>query len=58
MHSKRILLAWSLSLAIALALTLVTSQATQAQTLQVLHAFTGDQDGGQPFAGLIFDQRG
>jgi uncharacterized repeat protein (TIGR03803 family) len=48
--------AFALVLALLCA-ALVTTPAL-AQTLQVLHAFTGDQDGGQPFAGLTFDQRG
>lgn len=34
------------------------TQPAQTQTFRVLHAFTGNHDGGQPFAGLIFDQHG
>jgi len=48
----------ALPFALLFALVLASAQPVAAQTLNVLHAFTGDQDGGQPFAGLTFDQRG
>ncbi len=56
-QTTRMRSALTLSL-LTMALTLATVQTSQAQTLRVLHAFTGDQDGGQPFTGLTFDQRG
>jgi uncharacterized repeat protein (TIGR03803 family) len=37
---------------------LVTTQATQAQTFTVLHAFTSGQDGANPYAGLTIDKAG
>jgi uncharacterized repeat protein (TIGR03803 family) len=45
-------------LATVLALTVVASQAAQAQTYNVLHNFTDGQDGGSPFAGLTMDRGG
>jgi len=43
---------------LTIVMTMIAVQRLQGQTLKVLHAFTGDQDGGQPFAGLVFDQHG
>ena len=44
--------------ALALTIVLSTVVATQAQTLTVLHAFTGGQDGASPLAGLTMDKAG
>jgi len=46
------------ALAIALVLTVVASQAAQAQTYKVLYNFTGGQGGGYPLAGLTIDRAG
>src|SRR5271157_1477359 len=46
------------ALAIALALTVVASQAAQAQTYKVLYNFTGGQDGAYPNAGVTIDKAG
>jgi len=43
---------------IALALMFATTRVAPAQTLQVLHAFTGGGDGARPSASLTFDARG
>jgi uncharacterized repeat protein (TIGR03803 family) len=43
--------------AIALAVVIIAPEA-RAQTLSILHTFTGGQDGGQPQAGLTMDQAG
>ena len=48
----------ALSVAIALALTLVVAQSAEAQTYTVLHGFTGGQDGANPWAGLSMDRAG
>lgn len=48
----------STSLAIALALFLPIAQSLHAQTLTVLHTFTGGKDGAHPLAGLTRDQGG
>jgi len=40
------------------ALVMIATQATQAQTFQVIHNFTGGADGGAPWAGLTMDQSG
>ena len=45
-------------LAIVFVLTLVTGQPAQAQTYNVLHPFTGGQDGAYPVAGLTIDTGG
>jgi len=42
----------------ALALIIITTRSAQAQTLTVLHTFTGGWDGASPFAGLTMDQAG
>lgn len=46
------------TLALFAALTLLTPSLTQAQTYQVLHTFTGGQDGKSPESGLIMDRAG
>ena len=43
--------------AIALLITLSAAQ-LQAQTMTILHTFTGRQDGGTPYAGVTFDRQG
>ncbi len=48
----------ALSLAIAFTLALAATSAAQAQTFQVIHAFTGGADGGNPEAGLTVDAAG
>src|SRR5271165_5806655 len=45
-------------LAVVLALTVVLIHSAQAQTLTVLHNFTGGQDGAYPFAGVTMDGAG
>lgn len=40
------------------ALMIVAASEAQAQTFQVLHAFTGGEDGGFPVAGLTMDRKG
>jgi uncharacterized repeat protein (TIGR03803 family) len=47
-----------LSLAIVLALAAIESQTAQAQTFQVIHNFTGGQDGATPYSGLTVDKVG
>ncbi len=42
----------ALALAIVLALTVFTPDAAHAQSFQVLYAFTGGLDGGQPYSGM------
>jgi len=44
--------------AILLVLMVFATQSAQAQTFNVLHNFTGEQDGQFPFAGLTMDQAG
>ncbi len=39
-------------------LAMIATQATQAQTFQVIHNFTGGADGAAPWAGLTMDQAG
>jgi uncharacterized repeat protein (TIGR03803 family) len=46
------------ALAIALVMTVVASQTAQAQTYQVIHNFTGGEDGAYPDAGLTIDKAG
>lgn len=46
------------ALALACALTVVTSQSAQAQTYTVLHNFAGGQDGAEPYAGFTMDRGG
>ena len=46
------------ALAMVFALTVVASQAAQAQTFNVVHNFTGAQDGAFPLAGLTIDKAG
>ncbi len=48
----------SLALAIMLALAVAAMPAAQAQTLSVLHAFSGNGDGAVPAAGLTMDGAG
>jgi uncharacterized repeat protein (TIGR03803 family) len=48
----------ALALAIAFVLTVVATQAAQAQTYQVLYNFTGAQDGAFPEAGVTMDVGG
>src|SRR5271165_1096627 len=47
-----------LALAIVLVLTPVVTQSAQAQTFNVIHNFTGGQDGANPLAGLTIDRGG
>src|SRR5271165_1156389 len=44
--------------ALLLAVAILSSQTLEAQTFNVIHNFTGGQDGGSPFAGLIMDKAG
>ncbi len=46
------------ALTIAFLLTVVATQPAQAQTFNVIHTFTGGQDGGKPYAGLTIDRAG
>src|SRR5271157_948946 len=46
------------ALAIAFLLIVVAIQPAQAQTFNVIHTFTGGQDGGNPYAGLTMDKAG
>ena len=48
----------ALALAIVFLLTFVATQAAQAQTFNVIHTFTGGQDGGGPHAGLTMHGAG
>lgn len=48
----------ALRLVVALALTFVVAQPASAQTLTVLHNFTGSLDGAAPYAGLKIDAAG
>src|SRR5208337_3323994 len=48
----------ALGLAVVLAVTVVLIHSAQAQTLTVLHNFTGGQDGAYPFAGVTMDGAG
>jgi len=48
----------ALAVAIVFMLTVVASPAAQAQTFQIIHAFTGKQDGGWPYAGVTIDKSG
>jgi uncharacterized repeat protein (TIGR03803 family) len=47
-----------LALAVVLVLGLAAIQLAQAQTLTVLHAFTGNPDGAVPYGGLARDKNG
>src|ERR1035438_1733162 len=51
-------LASALALVFVFALICVAPRATQAQTLTVLHNFTGGGDGSTPYAGLSMDRAG
>lgn len=55
--SLRARMAALVSLAVLL-IFLSVALAAPAQTLQVLHNFTGGADGGQPIAGVTLDQQG
>ena len=46
------------ALAIAFMLTVVATQPAQAQTFNVIHNFTGGQDGANPYAGVTLDKAG
>ena len=48
----------ALAMAIALSLTVVLTPSAQAQTLKVIHNFTGAADGANPSAGLGIDKAG
>jgi uncharacterized repeat protein (TIGR03803 family) len=48
----------ALALAITFALTVVASQAAQAQSFQVLYNFTGAGDGANPYSGVTMDKAG
>ncbi len=47
-----------LVLAVVAATAIAGNPTAQAQTLTVLHDFTGGSDGAYPFAGITFDQQG
>ena len=49
---------FALATAIVLALTVVLTQAVQAQTFKVLYNFTGGRDGANPAVGLTMDKGG
>ncbi len=46
------------ALAFVFILTVVAIPASQGQTFRVIHAFSGGQDGANPFAGLTMDSAG
>jgi uncharacterized repeat protein (TIGR03803 family) len=46
------------AMALVLMLTVLSAQAVQAQTFQVIHTFTGGADGANPLAGLTMDSAG
>ena len=48
----------ALALAIVLGVTIIVTPAAPAQTFNILHAFTGGQDGASPGAGLTMDRGG
>ena len=48
----------ALALAIAFVLTVVTTIAAHAQSFQVIYAFTGGTDGGQPYSGVTLNSGG
>src|SRR5271165_258861 len=48
----------AVALAMVFALTVVASQAAQAQTFKVIHNFTGGLDGSFPLAGVTMDRAG
>jgi uncharacterized repeat protein (TIGR03803 family) len=48
----------AVTIALALAIVLVSAVTIQAQTYKVLYNFTGGADGGYPFANLIQDSKG
>ncbi len=48
----------SLTLVVAFTLTAFATQTAQSQALNVLHTFTGGEDGANPFAGLTMDRAG
>jgi hypothetical protein len=48
----------SIGVAVAAFLIMVAPGAVAASTSKVLHRFKGGNDGGHPFAGLIFDTVG
>jgi uncharacterized repeat protein (TIGR03803 family) len=48
----------ALTFVVVLGLGVITAQLAQAQTLTVLHNFSGSSDGGNPYAGLIQDAAG
>jgi len=47
-----------IAMAVVLVFSLVSAPPAQTQTLTVLHYFTGQGDGGQPYAGVTLDQQG
>jgi uncharacterized repeat protein (TIGR03803 family) len=47
-----------ISLSILFVLTIVLTQAAQAQTFNVIYNFSGGQDGATPYAGLTMDKAG
>ena len=48
----------ALAMAFVLALTMILTQAAQAQTYKVIYNFTGGADGSAPYAGLTMDKAG
>jgi uncharacterized repeat protein (TIGR03803 family) len=57
-ESLRSYLARACLAVLALACVLVTASPLRAQTFSVIHNFTGDADGDNPFAGLTIDRAG
>jgi len=49
---------WVIAIAMIAFAAVIASPAMQAQTLTVLHNFTGGGDGNEPLAGVTFDQQG
>lgn len=58
MQSKRFSLAWSAALMTAFVLILCAAISVGAQTVNVLHNFTGGSDGLEPYANLAVDKAG
>ena len=56
MRSKWVSLIACIAASVSTCMSLVPT--AQAQTFQVIHTFTGGQDGGQPMAGLTMDRAG
>jgi uncharacterized repeat protein (TIGR03803 family) len=48
----------SIAISALIALAATSTQSIQAQTYQIIHSFTGGQDGAYPYAGLTLDKGG